>query len=799
MSPVLTVTGEENSMMEKSQRNVVSLSQFDKSRNVLSPADVLALLNDCRDRMINEIDRVWNDSRDRIEDDLLSLADRSPILETRNLYYLAQGLLRTRNESLTAALRSKFMTGFDEQVRGGITAEVNSPNSAFDLNLSLVDEQAFEESLVVSKSASRMQVNAVEELAALEQRVTALLHQPHSKTEINPFSPKNLCETFLAACSSLDAEPKVRLILLQHFDAHIAPVLPGIYQGINQFLAEKGVLPSIKVGMTGSRERQRNSGRVSADTAPTQAVPAAEYGEPAEGMDVFALLQQLLSRQMPQSGGGYWAPTAGGVPAGTMQPGGMQGGVVHTGGGQTGGVMQSGQQAVSGAQIAALTMLQRGQIAGNVVTSFDPALIQAGTANVLRDIRDAGLVQVENNTDGFTIDIVAMLFDYVFDDENIPASLKALIGRLQIPVLKVAMLDRQFFSKKSHPARRLLDEIANASVGWTDVGEYNLALYAKIDGIVQSVLNDFSDDASIFETLLSDLLIFMESRESETQTAVDETAQIIETAERAQLVQVIVQDEIDRAIAADQIYPESIVEFVRTVWQQVLHHVYMHEGEQSPAWQSALKAMRDLLWSVIPKLNTEDRLALVAMLPELLRQLRDGMNLIQVDPARREAIFAGLVACHAAAVKAGLQAKDISPDTEMHMRAAITEQQNIEAESLPAIESIDAITEHFDFPADPVDTLEEDEYTEQARALKKGMWLEFVNQDGSNRTARLSWVSSLRGIYLFTNNQGLDAITTTLPRLAARLRNGDARVIKTNSLTERAVERLIGKLQGRGN
>ncbi|MDR3390263.1 MAG: DUF1631 domain-containing protein [Sulfuriferula sp.] len=784
-------------MMEKSQRNVVSLSQFDKARNVLSPAEVLALLNECRDRMINEIDRVWNDSRDRIEDDLLSLADRSPILETRNLYYLAQGLLRTRNESLTAALRSKFMAGFDEQVRGGITAESNTPNSAFDLNLSLVDEQAFEESLVVSKSASRMQVNAVEELAALEQRVAALLHQPHSKTEINPFSPKSLCETFLAACNSLDAEPKVRLILLQHFDAHIAPVLPGIYQGINQFLAEKGVLPSIKVGMAGTRERQRSPGRMNnADTA-VQGIPATGYGEPAEGMDVFALLQQLLSRQMPQPGG-YWAPAAGGMPAGAASAGGVPGGVAYGGGGQAGGVMQAGQQAVSGGQIAALTMLQRGQIAGNMVTSFDPALITAGTANVLRDIRDAGLVQVENNTDGFTIDIVAMLFDYVFDDENIPAALKALIGRLQIPVLKVAMLDRQFFSKKSHPARRLLDEIANASVGWTDVGEYNLALYAKIDGIVQSVLNDFSDDASIFETLLSDLLIFVESHEGEAQTAVDETAQIIETAERAQLVQVIVQDEIDRAITAEQTYPESIVEFVRTVWQQVLHHVYMHEGEQSPAWQSSLKAMRDLLWSVIPKLNTEDRLALVAMLPELLRQLRDGMNLIQVDPSRREAIFAGLVACHAVAVKAGLQSKDVSPDTETHMRAAITEQQNVEPESLPAIESIDAITEHFDFPADPVDTLEEDEYTEQARALKKGMWLEFINQDGSNRTARLSWVSSLRGIYLFTNNQGLDAITTTLPRLAARLRNGDARVIKTSSLTERAVERLIGKLQGRG-
>ena len=84
-----------------------------------------------------------------------------------------------------------------------------------------------------------------------------------------------------------------------------------------------------------------------------------------------------------------------------------------------------------------------------------------------------GLVARDNHVDAFTIDIVAMLFDYIFDDRTIPDKLKALIGRLQIPVLKVAMLDKQFFSKKSHPARRLLDEIAAASIGWSEEGEYN--------------------------------------------------------------------------------------------------------------------------------------------------------------------------------------------------------------------------------------------------------------------------------------------------------------------------------------
>ena len=769
--------------MDNRQHNVVNLTQFDKNRKMLSPAEILLLLNECRDRLIGSIEQTWGEKRTRIENDLLDIAENSPILENRNWYYQAQGLLRNRNESLTSALRSHFTARVDSQVRGSVAGIFGVQDSEFDLDLSLVDEAAFEESLAISKSASRMQMDAVEELAALEQRVGALLHNSQVKNELNPFAPKGLCEAFLAACKEVETSSKVRLILLQHFDAHIAPVLPKIYQGINQYLVEKGILPSIKVGMTGARERHRN----------VKTNQEAGFVESAEGVtdnvDVFALLQQLLTRQMPQpTQGGSWA-----------------GGVQQNDGMSRSDSFPAGQSQISHNQIASLTMLQRGQIAGNMVTSFDPALIQSGMTNVLRDIRDAGLIRVENRGDDFVIDIVAMLFDYVFDDENIPVALKALIGRLQIPVLKVAMLDRQFFSRKSHPARRLLDEMANVAVGWTETGEYNAALYVKISEIVQSVLNDFADDASIFETLLQDLETFVATHEVEAQSAVDETAQVIETAERAQLAGVIVHELINRTLTENQavqqsglndfVVPELIIEFIRITWQRVMLEIYTREGEQSTAWQTALKTMRDLLWSVTPKLNTEDRLALVSMLPELLKQLRDGMNAIRLDPGQREVIFSGLVACHALAVKAGLQttAKLSSVDADAYS-TALTQ---VSSKSESDVETIDEITEHFDFSVDPIESLEEDEFTELARGLKKGMWLEFTNPDGGNRAARLSWVSSLRGVYLFTNNQGLNAITIALPRLAARLRTGEARVIKTTSLTERAVDRLIGKLQGR--
>ncbi len=769
--------------MENRQRNVVNLSQFDKPRQLLSPGEVALLLKDCRDRLISAVEHVWGETRVQVENDLIDLAENSPILENRNLYYQAQGLLRNRNESLNAGLRKNFIVLVETHIRSTREAAAVPVEITADLDLSLVDEAAFEESLALSKSATRMQMNAVEELAALEQRIAALLRLPPDRNAVNPFAPKYLCEAFLTASKELETNSRVRLILLQHFDSHVGPVLPRTYQKINQFLMEKGILPSIKVGMSGMRERNRivAKNQTAGGEGMTSATAGAEGGENSDNIDVFALLQQLLNQQHSQV-------SSGGV----------------TGGGILQNSPQHSPEQITANQIAALTLLQRGQYSGNPGVKLDPGIIQAGTTNILRDIRDAGLVQATNRTDDFVIDIVAMLFDYVFDDENIPAALKALIGRLQIPVLKIAMLDRQFFSRKTHPARRLLDEMASASVGWTETGAYNSALYVKMSDIVQTVINDYAEDVSVFEKLLADLEAFVANHEAEAETAVNETAKALEEEERVQAASVIVQDIVsrvcgenesfDRSGQSQPAYPDLIVQFVMSTWQKVLLHVYLHEGEQSSAWQTGLKTMSDLLWSVTPKLTTEDRLGLVSMLPDLLKQLRDGMNLIQLDSARREVIFSGLVSCHAVAVKAGLQssAKLQGADAEAYSSALAGS-----AQTEPPIETIDEVTEHFDFANDPAESMDEDEFTEQARALKKGMWLEFADAGGGSHPARLSWVSSLRGVYLFTNNQGLNAITIALPRLAARLRSGEARIIKTTSLTERAVDRLIGKLQGR--
>lgn len=754
-------------MTDTLQRNVVNINAnpFDRSRKTLTAAEAIELLHACRNQAIEAICHAWRERSTQVEDSLLANADQSPTLETRNLYYAAQGIVHNRGDALTLALRKHFIETFESRIRASGTARSDTKSGALSMELALVNEEDFEQSLALSKTVTRLQFDSVEELAALDQRISALMQDPQAKDERNPLGAKAICLAFLAACEQLEVGSQIQLVLLQQFGFRIAGDLPKIYQRLNQFLVSKDILPSIRVGLAEHKSRPHHaSGKT-----------GAPQTENADQQDIFALLlQQLIG-----------ANAATGPSGGTSL--------------QLPGITAAASPAHIANLVGSLTQLQHG-VVGTMpfsnVPGFDTGALQSGSVNILRDIRSAGLVNLDNQVDAFTIDIVAMLFDYIFDDRTIPDKLKALIGRLQIPVLKVAMLDKQFFSKKSHPARRLLDEIAGASIGWQETDGYNAQLFIKLDSIVQTILADFTEDVEIFATLLDDLLEFLSTYQAQAESAVEQSAQNIEAAERAEIAKVVVADEIRRVTENLQL-PDVISEFLNGPWKEVLNHAFTDQGEQSQLWQSSLKTMQDLVWSVTPKRNTEDRLSLVVMLPDLLKHLREGMNSVQIDPKEREIVFSRLVTCHAAAVKAGLQLQQElqSGDLPTH---EISGENNGPETTIANVEinaSQSAAPERFEL--DAADDMIEDEYSDLARSLKKGDWLEFVHDDTDMRLARLSWVSSMRGIYLFTNNEGMDALTIALPRLAARLRNNEARVIEASPLTERAVEKLIHRLQSK--
>jgi hypothetical protein len=395
--------------------------------------------------------------------------------------------------------------------------------------------------------------------------------------------------------------------------------------------------------------------------------------------------------------------------------------------------------------------------------------------------------------------MVAMLFDFVFDTRDLPDGIKALLARLQIPVLKVAMLDGAFFAKKTHPARQLVNALAAAGLGWAPTMGTDDPLYRTIERIVRRIIDGFGDNLGIFEELRVELEAFLATEERAAEENFSTTAEAINEGDRRDLASVIAKSEVERRIESYPI-PRFLAQFLRDKWQSSLEGIYLREGDDSETWSSGVTTLEDLVWSVQPKKTPEDRKHLVAMLPSLLKRLAAGAPPAQWGPGEREAFMANLVEAHAAAVKPSLAsvASPTAAVAEAARAEAVVAKASGDTEAAARAEALaQAMAPAEPVIPDDIVPLVEDEFLEIARSMDRGMWVEFEDADGQLSFAKLAWISPLRGTYLFTNRQGQKAVSMTADELAEQFRANRARLVEAEPLIDRAFTSVISELSDR--
>ncbi|MGI9320057.1 MAG: DUF1631 family protein [Thiogranum sp.] len=248
-------------------------------------------------------------------------------------------------------------------------------------------------------------------------------------------------------------------------------------------------------------------------------------------------------------------------------------------------------------------------------------------------------------SDDMTIDIVAMLFDYILDDRNIPIPMRALLGRLQIPLVKVAMLEREFFSRKSHPARQLLNGLAATATGCDSQRGDEDPSYRKVEAIVQTIVDEFETDTSLFQTLLNDLDSFRSTEQQQAGIRAGVSVKVVQEQKRLDAAKSTTMREIEPRIST-QNNLEFVHEFITTHWKNLLFITCARQGKNSNTWKQVVSTMDDLIWSVQPKNTVEERQRLATMQPKLLNKLREGMQRLSIAPTERDTFIARLVDTH---------------------------------------------------------------------------------------------------------------------------------------------------------
>ena len=281
--------------------------------------------------------------------------------------------------------------------------------------------------------------------------------------------------------------------------------------------------------------------------------------------------------------------------------------------------------------------------------------IPEGRHNVLRDLQESSLGKKANQLESMTIELVAMLFDFIFETKDLPDGIKALLARLQIPVLKAAMLDGAFFAKKNHPSRLLVNALADAGRGWSPAMGTDDPLYSHIDAIVHRILDGFTDNLAIFDEAREKLEKFLAEEEKVAEANIQSTAEEINQTDRREMASAVAKAEVERRIEMYPV-PNFLATFLRQQWTPTLEEIYLKHGEESDTWEQSVAMLEDLVWSVQPKRTKDDRKHLVALLPSLLKRLSAALLEIATASEERERFMSNLIEAHAASVKPNIGA-----------------------------------------------------------------------------------------------------------------------------------------------
>jgi hypothetical protein len=772
------------------------------------------ILGDCRDLAIHRLLLAFGEMLDKVGDMLMDRASRSDVRDEQTLYLDTRGTLIGGRSALIAEFERRLRVRIDDRIAG--RSEPKADFSKVDAtNLTLVDTTAMDESVVTGNITRVLENLCHDELFALNRGIGHLMGSPELETDRNPLAPEIIILAFAEALKNRKLDQKIRVTILKELNQAPLGEIGAIYADLNRHLVEQRVVPAAFRGPmisrgAGARAKSAHAHAPGDTAAPPRPIQAPE-------IDIMALYRRMFGGAPPAGpmayGGSQGLPQgaatadAGGsfASAGTDAlpqidiPGGMRsvwlpaGPLAPTPSGYVPGDPIIATPEL-GEGIARLQRGERGFDVGGSLIQFSG--IPEGKHNVLRDLQESPLGRKSTQLESMTIELVAMLFDFIFDTRDLTDGVKALLARLQIPVLKAAMLDGAFFAKKSHPSRVLVNALAAAGLGWSPAMGSDDPLYRKLEEIVHRVLNDFVDDLALFDTLREDLAEFLAQEEAAAEANISSSADEVNARDRRQIAEVVAKAEVERRIAGHPI-PQFLADCLRRQWVPALEVVHARDGEDSEIWGQMVATLEDLVWSVQPKKTAEDRRHLVAMLPSLLKRMAAGTRGVSWPAEERDRFMSNLVEAHAASVKPSLAAVEL-PTVAVAEQAKITAIQakaaGDDVAAAKAEQLAQAMAPAEPEPAEPEVEVVEDYFLEIAQSLERGMWIEFESEDGQLAFAKLAWVSPLRGTYLFTNRQGQKALSMTAEELAVRFRDDLARLVEAEPLIDRALSSVMATL-----
>ncbi len=361
-----------------------------------------------------------------------------------------------------------------------------------------------------------------------------------------------------------------------------------------------------------------------------------------------------------------------------------------------------------------------------------------------------------------TIDFIELIFDAIIDDEDISDTIKTLLLRLQIPIIKASMIDQEFFIYDDHPARVLLDTIADVGVGVT---EHSDEMYIQLDKIISDILAEYELTAKSFQTALDNLNDIIEEQEA-TAHAIEEEEQlqILRKHARATVLKTI------RATTRGKTLPEAVHPLILKRWPTLMFNHYLANGKENDEWVNLALTLRHIVESVQTIASPEQLAKLNAEKEGLFEQTEKYLNISSKSKKDVQNILA--------AYKETLQAHiDDANFSEEEVSIAEEIISNAEPVEEPPIEEEE--TEKQDIPAN----------------IMPGMWFQvYMGEDKSDRRCKLSVIIVEDANLMFVNHKGELVTEKSFDEFNDEVTNETTKMIMGHSAFDHAFKAVIDRL-----
>jgi Protein of unknown function (DUF1631) len=669
------------------------------------------------------------------------------------------------HQGMVAALQEALRHGVAASSTGG--GELGGDTRT--RKLSLVDDATIEREITTSRLALAMMDRAGTEFNDLRARV-ALLERREELGAHDLLRAHVLARIVTEAWDAVGLTETALRDLQPILHEEFAVLAQEAYHEANSLLVSHGVMAEIDLRplIRRSRGGHSNTGYMGLVSEETRMMTRGGQQPASPGADnataVLSRLNRMIERQVPA-----FAETA------------------HAGSRTVSPALAA---AIGNAQQGVQRRLQGDEAGGAHIATVSPALLEE-----LQARKHALKRAADSPVERATIEIVALLFQSILTEERIPPSVRVWFARLQMPVLRVAVGEPDFFATIDHPARRLIDRMGACVMGFEATARaVSDALEGEIKRVVQVVEAYPDTGRRVFQTVLTEFERFLENY-FKSDAATKRGVSLAQQVEQRETLAIQYTIEL-RKLLNEVPVQESVRQFLFQVWADVMAMTAVRTGAQSDATKAMRNAATDLIWSAGAKVTREERAEVIRKLPPLLKKLREGMESAGVPASKRDEHVRTLNESLAAAFSA--KAAAIPPERFEELR------ERLEAleELLPDAADVQLDqTLMLDISGDDRNALEvvseggsmpTPAMLQWARELQVGSWY-MLEYGGGTTAVQLAWQGARKHLSLFVTPQGR-CLLFDQNRLASYLQAGLLLPAQDEALTVRATRTALAKL-----